>query len=429
MAILNIEEIDNNIVPPSGVPDVREFKTSDELKTSVIFNKDKELNTILQYISGKEWSVDYFLQLTNVNDTLTAPDLNLPPTVQKYHRINKLTFVVQDDIKQGDIDDLTGSAILNAGFSPNLNDAFIATLFGGRLGLFIITKIEIKTYNLSERFFIEYKLYKFLDYNSDTYNDLVIKTMKEYVYDKEHLLDYSAPIILANDYVRKLDLKKAIPNMLDHYVRNFIHSNKNVLAIPTDSTIYTDTNLTSFLFKVVNHSDHIDLNKISRLDYDALEGVYSIWDVIANRDIDLLKRVYTDIGFKYTPYAHTDPTSRQMGYLGINFVVSKLKGTPPVIPQYTDISIPESDDFEEPTGDVSNYYYVLSESFYKQDTENMGLLELTLTQYLKGEVINYDSIDKLIRQYPMWDTLDQYYFIPILIVLVKDAINNTFKSI
>lgn len=429
MAILNIDEIDNNIVPPSGVPKNREFKTSEELHTSTIFNKDTELNNIVQYISGKEWTVDYFLQLTNINDTLSAPDVNISPTVQKYHRINKLVLIVQNEINQADIDDITGSAILNTGFTPNKNDAFIATLYGGRIGLFVITDVSIKTYNISERCFIEYKLFKFLDKNSDTYNDLVLKTMKEYVYDKNHLLDYSAPIILANDYVRKLDLKKAIPDMLDHYVRNFIHSNKNILAIPTDGTIYTDTSLTNFLFKIINHSDHNDLSKISRLDYDGLDGVYSIWDVITNRDIELLKRVYTDIGFKYTPFAHTDPTSRQLGYLNINFVVSKLKGSEPVIPTYKDISIPESPDYEEPTGDVTNYHYVLSEAFYKQEYDKMGLLEFTLSQYLKGEVIDYNAIDKLLKQYPMWDTLDQYYFIPILIVLVKDAINNTFKSI
>lgn len=429
MAILNMDEEDSIVPSYTGVPETREYRTNAELKTSVLFNKDTELNSIVQHIAGKDWSVDYFLNLTNVNDDLTPPDINKPATIQKYHRINKLVIKLQNSIDQTDLDNINGSAILNVGFTPNLNDAFMATLLGGRIGLFIITAVNIKTYNITEVFEVEFKLFKFLEENSETYNDLVFKTMKEYVYDKDHLLDYSAPIILAADFVKKIDLKNSIPDILDHYLKNFIHSSKNVLALPTDSTIYTDTLLTTFLFKIVNQVDHIDLSKITRLEMDNLDSVYTIWDVIANRDLSLLKRTMSDIGFKYTPYPQSDPTTRQMGYLGINFVVNKLKGSEPVIPNYIDISITPSASYKDPTGPINNYHYVLSESFYKQDETTMGLLEVALTRYLKGEVIDYDIISTLIEQYPMWDTLDQYYLIPILMVLIKDSINNTFTTI
>lgn len=429
MAILDIDSEDNVVNTESTLP-TRVYRSNEEMKTSTLFNKDKNLDTIIQYIKGMKWTVDYFLQIRDLNDTLNPPDLNIPATTQKYNRINKLIITLQSAINQDNLDNIIGEAIINSGFLPNQHDAFIATLTGGREAIFVITNVSTRTYNLHQAYYVEFKLFMFLDTESEVYRDLVYKTMKEYVYDKDHLLDFSAPVILASDYKRKIDLKNRVPELIEHYFRNFIHQSKNVLAIPTDSSIYTDTLLTSFLFKIINQTDYQDITKVTRIDVDILKDIgYTIWDVILNRNISMLKQVNKNIGFKYTPFSPGNVTTRHVSYLGINFIANILIDEEiPQIPIYKDISIISSSDYEEPILTVDNNY-VFSVEFYNGNIENMGLLEKALYQYLKGELVDTIVLDKLLEQYPMWDTIDQYYLIPVLIVLVKDSVNNTFKSL
>jgi len=425
MAILDIDSIDN-VAESEAVVTKKVFRTTEELKTSTLFNKDKQLDTIIQYIKGMKWSVDYFLQIRDLNDTINPPDLNIPVSAQKYNRINKLIITLQTAINQDNLDNITGEAIINSGFLPNIHDVFIATLTGGREALFIITNVSTRTYNLHQAYYVEFKLYMFLDTESATYRDLLYKVMKEYVYDKDHLLDFSAPVILANDYTKKINLKNSIPELIEHYFKYFINKDKNILAIPTVTSIYTDTLLTSFLFKVINQDDNILINKITRIDSNYEDIDYSIWDAIIHRDISLLKRAKRNIGFKYTPITVTDISTRHISYLGINFIIGLVDE--PVLLNYVDINSVHSTDYEEPIITVDNSY-VMSDNFYNLDITGCGILEKALLQYLRGELVDSIILDKLLQQYHMWDTIDQYYLIPILIVLVKDSVNNTFKSI
>jgi hypothetical protein len=56
-------------------------------------------------------------------------------------------------------------------------------------------------------------------------------------------------------------------------------------------------------------------------------------------------------------------------------------------------------------------------------------MEQAVLQYLRGEVVDEIILNKLVNEYYYWDTVTQFYCIPILIILVRDSINNTFKSI
>lgn len=410
----------------------RPFLTNEELKTSLLFDKDDHLENIAHYVKGMKWTVDYFLQIRDINDTINQPDPALSPTIQKYHRINNLIITLQNPITQDDINNITGEAVINSGFLPNMYDAFKATLLGGRQAVFILTNVVARNYNLHPAYYVEFKLYKFLDDDQIAYNDLVYKTIKEYNYDKDHLLDFSAPIILASDYKKKLDLKNIIVNLTDYYFKKFIHPEKNVLSLPTESSVYTDTLLTEFILKIINNNDSINVMNLTRLDVDLKQIIdYTIWDMIINRDISMLKRIKKNIGFKYTPYSPSNIVTRHISYLGINFIATLLNaGETAVVPNVIDISTSKDDDYQPPVL-TSDENYVLSEAFYSYtaDATNCGLLEQLLIDYLKGNILNTESLYTLINQYTSWSTIEQFYYIPILMVLVRDSINNTYSQL
>lgn len=552
MAILDLNK--RNVIAESRPENIenRKYLSQEELGTSTLFSKDHSLDHISQYISGMKWTVTYFLQLRNMNDELVQLDPRIAATIQKYHRINKLEIYLQNGIDQANITNIEFEAVINAGFLPNKHDIILAELTGGREALFTLKEIDVRKYSLHDAYWCTFKLLTFIDTdNADLYNNLIYKTVKEYVYDKNHLLDYSAPIILQSDYKRKLNLKDTFKEITDYYLDNFIDIDTCVLCPPTNVSKYTDIYLTDFLFSIVETTDHPEMSKIVRIDKSGLKKhPLTIWDAILRRDITMLKRLERKIGFTYNPYTYTDYNLRSFNMLGINFIASVLgKESKPVKPDYKDIStydnfFPKEDtevdnndnaviednnilqttnivdnnvnnetvtdntniktDTEDITtdntdtitgtidnentednGNVDNpdvedlptednntednittddtttedndnnnnndviidnpdvlkepVYenpiktqddsYVVSNSMYDLIDKDMGILERNLKKYLLGELCDSNEIDIMVDQYHMWSTRDQYYCIPILLVLIKDSILHTYKQL
>ena len=73
--------------------------------------------------------------------------------------------------------------------------------------------------------------------------------------------------------------------------------------------------------------------------------------------------------------------------------------------------------------------YVISNNMYDLIDQDMGILERNLKKYLLGDLCDSNDIDIMVEQYHMWSTRDQYYCIPILLVLIKDSILNTYKQL
>ena len=492
MAILDLNK--RNVIAESRPENIenRKYVSQEELGTSTLFSKDHSLDHISQYISGMKWTVTYFLQLRNMNDELVQLDPRIAATIQKYHRINKLEIYLQNGIDQANITNIEFEAVINAGFLPNKHDIILAELTGGREALFTLKEIDVRKYSLHDAYWCTFKLLTFIDTdNADLYNNLIYKTVKEYVYDKNHLLDYSAPIILQSDYKRKLNLKNVYKEITDYYLDNFIDIDTCVLCPPTNVSKYTDIYLTDFLFSIVETTDHPEMSKIVRIDKSRLKKhPLTIWDAILRRDITMLKRLERNIGFTYNPYTYTDYNLRSFNMLGISFIASVLgKGSKPIKPDYKDISTydnfftkeVEDDDAilddnnilkmvnvmtDEETNEVvidvidnenktednidieeidnpnvikepvyetpikiPDDAYVVSNNMYDLIDEDMGILERNLKKYLLGDLCDGNDIDIMVEQYHMWSTRDQYYCIPILLVLIKDSILNTYKQL
>lgn len=429
MPIIDIspEYEESETVTPESI-----YVTKDELKTSTLYNKDNALDRIIQNLKGNKWTVDYFLQLRDINDTLSALDPNIPISTQKYHKINNLDLIMQSPITQDEIKNINGEAIINAGFTPNATDMFKATLTGGREALFVVTEVSKRTYNIHETYVVNFKIFCILDSeptNVKYWNNLQEKVMKTYVYDKNHLLDFSAPVILQADYKKKVELRTAIPNLIDYYFRTFINYEKNVIALPTTMSIYTDLYLNRFIESIIDQSDHHLISRLTNLSFSIGQEsqIYTVWDLLLKRDTTLFRSIKSNLDFRYTPYTLTDYLIKNMNYLGIDFTVREITDTADLSIPYKEISIERQDDYEEPIGESRKNFYVFSEAFYKQDKTNCGYLERLVFKYLDREMINADDLDKPLQEYTCWSTRDQYYLIPVLIVLVKDAINNTFK--
>lgn len=485
--------------------DTIKYRTNNELGTSTLFSKEKPLDTIMKYVSGMKWEIDYFLNVVGVNEKPEPLDVNVPSTVQRYHRINNLIITLNSGINQDNIDNISGDGVINANITPRVTDMFLATLTQGRLALFTITEVELQHYNLHDCYKISFKLFSFVDSDSNLYNNLIYKTVKTYKYDKDHIYTFSAPIILEEDYKKKINLKNRWKEIVEYYFNHFVNEKRLVVSLPTDDgEVYIDNLLTRFIFSIINHEDSEMIYKINRLDENRNNDVrLCLWDMILERDYSMLKRLQTNIGFRYLPYNYDSVIARQYHYLGIRFGVCLLRdnerpyngkfkdistrnnffkeseiyiennpttdivldstnGTIEGIDgNYEELSIPtleiednnqtsikmsgdENTDiyirdneallkpvegYYKPIGDGNEYTYVLSNHFYLGNMKDCGILERSLTIYLQGKTIPNEELEIMLSQYHMWSTIDQFYGIPILLVLLRDSINHTFKSI
>ena len=410
----------------------RQFRTQEEMKTSLLFDKDTPLRNVTANIRGMKWEVDYFAQIRNINDPTAAPDIQLSNTVQKYNRINNLVLFVQNAISQAMPGEISGEAYINAGMVPNKDDIFKATLTSGRECIFIVTDVVNNTYNLHKAFLITYKALFFLDANVNLYNNIKLKVAKTYNYNKNYLKDYSSPIVLPEEYEDIINLNVVRRNIIDYYLKTFISNadTSSVLHIPTVMReLAIDPYLDKFFFKIVSTEDNIKLRDITRIDVPIEDGmIYTIWDLILDRRPSNFPITNNTLGWGYLDYRNnTYVSSRNIIYMGVKSIVRpggdiSLR----VMPNVRD-TLPE--EYKVPIIHTDKYTYVFGEYFYKREAENCGVLERATLNFIKGKSISREMLTRLLTDYPYWPLEDQYYGIPILLVLLKDFLNNAYKDV
>lgn len=431
MPILDISGTDlkdNTVKQPENTESERVFRSQEELKTSLLFSKDRDLYNIVQQIKGMSWEVDYFAQLRNINDDHPAPDINLTPGIQKYHRINNLLLKVQSAINQDIPNNITGEAYLNAGIVPNPNDVFKATLTGGREAMFIVTDVNNNTYNLQNIFLINFKLLFFVESNPKLYHDIQLKTVAKYKYNKDYIKDYSAPLILEEQYSNIIDLNNVKRNLVDFYLKTFTSTEDttSVIHLPiVNHSLAVDPYLENFIFRILGVDDNILLRDITRIHIPEENNIiYTLWDLLLDKNINNINRVDSNINWDYVDYYNkTYVSSRNLLFMGVKYTIQKYGRV--------ELNILESkttkpNDYEEPIRHDNKY--VFGTYFYKRDKVNCGILERSVLTFLEGKKVEYEELNKMLEQCYSWNIQDQYYGIPILILLIKDFINNTYKA-
>jgi len=404
------------------------FPGEDVTGISTVYSRDHSIDSIMHQLGGYKLEVTYFLQLVDPNDANGISDTSVSTTLRQYSRIDKLILFMDSPFNQDAYENVTFDATIDAGISPTHGDVCIMFTGLGREAKFDVTNVVQKHYNNREVYTVTFKFAMFVDQDTTTYNDLIMKTVKEEVYDASYLTEMSSPVLTKQEFVRKIELREAIPTLVDYYLRSFLHPRARVFAPPTTGVVYTDTFLTEYLFKIINSIDNPGLMKVTRLNTVADDTIrYTFWDVLAARDINLLKLCDKNIGFMYASSVYMDPLTRSVQYLNIDYIVNHIgdyiKPVPPVV---NELAVDVTKRIL-PAKDINDLSYVLSNNFYSGNVTSYTLLEAMVIDFLNNRKFDITSIDKLIEDYPRWTTMEQYYYIPIVITLIKDALLKTFR--
>lgn len=82
----------------------------------------------------------------------------------------------------------------------------------------------------------------------------------------------------------------------------------------------------------------------------------------------------------------------------------------------------ESKDKEKAESDSKLNSYVLSKNFYAGNRTKMTIFEQEVYKYVRREQLSPDILMALYKEFPSWPTVDKYYKLPILVLMLKDYI-------
>lgn len=408
-----------NILCPDGYNTRREFVSAESLQMANLFDKDRNFDVIIPYVSGYKWSVDYFSSIRNINDELTQLDINKPITTQTYNRVNSLTLVINSTIQQGDINTLQGTATIISGIIPNKHDVFIAELLGNVQCIFTITSENKKDYSNSTVYEIEFKALYVISENPEIYNNLIEKTQSEYVYSNEYLLETGSSIILNSELKNKIGIERNINILSKYYIDTFTNNRNKVIALPLLSGVMVDSYLNRFVNRIL--SSDIKKTYYYNTSIPDIDNTYTIWDYLLSTDNN-------DISYceQLTPQLVNDVSGflkyKSLYFIGVKYITeySKLADMNNISDEYMDICKDKNKILKYPilfNRDDSNLY-VFGKNMYN-GISDVGILEKEILKYIRHEYLDQNVLDILFLEYRYWSTYDQFYGIPILLLLYK----------
>lgn len=425
-----------------------------ELYRSVIAeDSTTPFDSLLGFVSGAPWTVNYYSQLVSLHNDLRDHDAGQSGVYQQYTKIANLELRVSSPIDSSQDADsalvtVTGSATVYGYLIPNVGDLFVASVGDGENGLFRVTSVDRKNFNRNSVFGIEYSLTNYLSKDPARYADLESKVNRTVYFDKTRLIDNATPVLQEEEYMQLNQLRVAYGQLVAYYFNTFYNKTVGTLVIPGQEAIVYDGFLVDYLLKIVQGEDAPEIRMTTRLDMgqDKYLKQQTIWDALIAADYQMLGMVTPVTGLVHCQTFSRNPTLKGLKFSRMEYVVYPVQVDKSIEP-----NLPEKTEYElfsnlydpgsgigglasyvnntriEPNGTVPYINkvleyptYVLSEAFYTGQPGQTVLESLT-TDYLHRRMLSVKKITELCDQCRRWGRLEQFYYMPILLTLIKTA--------
>ena len=421
-------------------------KTLTPFRQEAMLNNQLQLQTIKQYITGKQWTVDYYNQVTAQDSEISQFDPNAPITQSQVALLKNMTLYVTEPLAEVEASEVRGAATVISGIVPNAGDSFVADILGKRMAIFSVTAVEKKTYNLDNVYDIQYSLYLFVDENTsalDTLNGYIVKT---YYYENDFLDANGGRVLLEEEYHLKKTIMEALPEITEYYLKNMVDHETRHLSIPGQSGTIIDVMASEYFMSMTNVNDSPYAPMVSRVNLGESDYISrpTLWNALKHADHKLLKACAKKIRLVDSWSVTTEYRLRGLAYIGIDAVVypddvdQNIGADEPPVTSATYTLSEVANAYRAnkditpnliPDIDLVNNYYVFTEAFYNDDVEAMTVLEKLVTDYLKTEPVDKELVVALIDEYKFMNRLQQFYFVPVIITLMRYAIINTYSVI
>lgn len=393
-----------------------------QFKNSVVDVRKRSVSTLLAYAEGSHWSVDYYRQLLTGDMEPTSFQIDQITPYQQYEKIHKYPVRVTDPLSTTQNEEtllfeINGSGLLVFAIKPNIGDIFYADIGDGRYGLFSIERINRKTILKDSVYEIDYTL---VDYQNEENLEIIEKrTVRELYYSPDHLGSGRGPLITLSELNQYQTIQSFINELILYHSHKFVNRKNTILVRPEEIPVY-DPYFSIFWNKVIP-KDIFNLEDIPRVLIvgDEFKDYKTIWDCL------LEKRDYID---DIQQGVRKDSSERKFVDIIYNGIaLTDIKEVLIIDEDYerlpeveTEISLEKVRLLADihPISDIGSY--IFTSHFYVKDMENISKLEYLVLNYLNRKPLNIRIYIDLLLKVKEWDKLEQFYFIPILILLGTD---------
>lgn len=475
----------DDIVPPPVEKKKSPVTITDpSYKHSIVDSTKRPLETIISFIGGSNWYVDYYSQVLRRDEELKPFDRSALTPYQTYRCIHKFQLKLQGGLSSTDQQtsgriEQTGTMIVPpyVNLSPNLYDMFIADIGEGVAGLFTITGINKLSLNSQAAFECNFELVSAMTTELD--KRLTQRVVEDLYFKKDLLMLGENPIIQREEYfgVEKLEeLEKEITQLW--LSANFSYESSG-LTVPNQPQPTYDPYVAKAMTNLADYRTHPNYGQVKLYNCDdhRMNKYMDIFTVFAENKKHYLNRCFT----KYTVldvrqlkvmalqnsirYSHYDRVvipiqsnidSDNYGWLWsipqharhlLRLTPITAQPIPPTTCCPADPMIPcgpsinqhgsmfGAGDIEDPVVDygvlgdagidiprITSDSYVFSTEFYTGSLKYCSLFERKAMAMLDGEQLDWQSVTKFCNAYPRWGRLEQYYLTPILICMIRSAL-------
>lgn len=425
---------------------------SNSIFTSLV--PESKILSLLKYVEGYPWSVNYYGQILNIENTLEHFDPTTPNLTQPYYKVIKLILQVDSPLSSSydattGITTITGTAIAPYKIKPNVGDVFIAQVDSGEDAIFHITSVSRKTHRKDTLYEVAYSLYSYTSVNPDFVTTLESRVNDSYYFNNDTNF-FNRDVLIKPSVKEAIDRNRLfLKESQDYYFRTFAQKQTGSIVIPgINDTIY-DPLLLDFLSKTVSY-DRLAETPFHRYTYISSEITQpSIYDALLNRSVALIHNVNKRQGFIPT---HLLPNRARLGtafHAGVDYILYPIDHnliTSDKTPFDRSLFINTvktsintnsySDAVIETTNNDAVYmksllhelfiddYYLVSKAFYDYLNDNtkyddISYIELLLAKFIKKEAINREDIAVAVQSWNQWSPLNQLYILPICWMLAE----------
>jgi hypothetical protein len=375
-----------------------------------------------------------------------------------------------------------GSAIVYPFMRPNVGDMFLAVIPDGQVALFRVTASVQKSISKETCYEISYGIDTTAKVKID---DLLGKVVRTVYYKKDFLAYGKNPLLIKEDAENFLELEQFEHLLGRDYVNKFYSNEFNTYLVPGQPTATYDHFLNGFLGSLISsQSDHRVINhRKHNLNDELMRDVPSLWTMLRDRSHWLFGSVFEEhclvsvgqyfyqgkfAGIRWSgldkmifPQGKVTEQLHSVDYRYIRSI-SKTYLKPSWLDEVPSEAQPlaledqwnEGDwvdpSWAEPSAPfvlepryklqttqnldsladfrflslkpvTHDSFYVFSSDFWK-DTEYQNALERMVRGFIRREPTNVAQLVGLCKLYRQWGLVEQFYFVPVLLVMVKNVL-------
>lgn len=412
--------------------------------------------SLLKYVEGYPWTVDYYGQILNDNNTLQHFDPSTPNLTQPYYKINKLILQVSSALTSSydsstGVTTISGTSLTPYKVKPNVGDVFIANIDTNEDAIFIITNVTRKTYRKDTIYEVDYNLYAYVSEQPSFYQQLNNRVQDTYYFNPD--TDFFNRNILIKPSVKEaIDrLKTFLIVSKEYYFKTFYQPITGNIFIPGIDSTFFDLYLQEFLMETCDYNSFY-FKKLSLFNFSNISfyKMKTILNAIRERNKDILNNSFFTTKCTFISSAQLNNKIRlgTPSFVNIDYIISpeqinqslnidNLDRYPSTDVTYdcrTDLNYNNFFNKNIPVLDgnklllqtlFDDNYYIVSENFYDYingDTSvNLSYIEFIIYKFINREAIAKEDLVIAVESYNNWSLLHQLYLLPVMWHIIKNT--------